>query len=80
MINSRGWIVLLYCAAIMFGLWLGTVHGSWRVRASEADVSPYCQQVRDVVASIGVKEAEKAARAAGATDQMIADAKRCLRK
>jgi hypothetical protein len=62
--------------AIVTVIWLACVS---QAPATEAPISAYCQQIREIVSSIGVKESEKAARSAGASEQQIAEAKKCLR-
>jgi hypothetical protein len=77
MMNSRGWIVIVFVSALFLGLLLGARYGY----SQGADTSPtsLCQQARETVAAIGREEAEKMARALGATDEQIALAKECLR-
>ena len=55
--------------------------GLHRVMAEGAGrvVNPTCDDVRAVVAWIGETRAEAEARAAGASERQIRDAKRCLR-
>lgn len=54
--------------------------GLHRVMAEGAGrvVKPTCADVRAMVAMIGEAKAEAAARSAGATDQQIREARRCL--
>lgn len=78
MINSRGWlVVLLYIAAIMFGLWLGARDG---YAADAGTNSPsFCRDVIATVAAAGPRQTERDARAAGASEATIEAAKKCLR-
>jgi hypothetical protein len=77
MINSRGTTVIVIWLACVIALFF--CFGVDHAPAAEAPISAYCQQIREIVSSIGVKDAEKAARAAGASEQQIAEAKKCLR-
>lgn len=74
--NWRGLVVLIFIlAALLVAPWLMIPARSETI----PPVGSYCQQIREVVSSIGEKEAERAARAAGASEQQIAEAKACLR-
>ncbi len=60
---------------IVFGLIAACFIGN--VRAADMPIN--CADIRAVVAMIGEKTAEQRARAAGASEEKIAEAKRCLR-
>ena len=71
MINARGIWLVLFAMLILLMAFSGA-------HAADAPVASYCQQIREVVSSIGKEEAERLARNYGATEQQIAEAKACL--
>jgi hypothetical protein len=80
MTKSRGWFVLLYLGALCLGVYLGGRHAAFGQTSNGA---PNCQEVRETVANfraqgLTYKQMEQIARQAGATDEMIAQAKACV--
>lgn len=82
MMNRRAWFVLGIIAWVGFGLlcWLGGP-----AKAADSRPAPIgessCEDIRAAVALFPSHDAAiRAARAAGATDQQIEQAKRCLTK
>lgn len=82
MMNRRAWFVLGIIAWVAFGLlcWLGGP-----AKAAESHPAPIgeytCEDIRRAVALFPSQEAAiRAARAAGATDQQIEQARRCLNR
>jgi hypothetical protein len=75
MINNRGATVIVIWFACVISLFFCLGVGQ-----SPADeITDYCKDIRATVATLGPKEAERVARAAGASEQQIAEAKKCLR-
>jgi hypothetical protein len=71
--NARGWLVLILAIVLLAAV----------CRAAESPSKPIgtysCADIRAAVALFtSVEAAVKAARAAGASDRQIEDAKRCL--
>lgn len=78
MINRRGWLVVAIWAAFLVLLYIAPVRAA---DERQAETFRYtCEDIRRAVALFpSVWAAEKAARAAGASQAQIDQAKRCLK-
>lgn len=80
MINARGWLVI--AAWLVFGLILVFAGPSRAAEKASEPLGTYdCRDIRTAVALFpSIAAAEKAARAAGATQAQIEQARQCLSK